>query len=126
MPITRDTVSIVKRKLISVNEVTKTITLVSQVAQIHTKMKNMLTPSDVPVVDLVKVVTNDVEVAYVYCGGAHLFEECSANPISMNYVGSNKSNNSYIITYTIQDNGNTKTINNKLLSRIHKFRFNWS
>lgn len=95
MPITRATISIVKRKLIGVNEVTKTTTLIAQVAQIHTKMKNMLTPSDALVVDLVKVVTTGVEVAYVYCGGAHLFEECSANPISMNYVGSNRSNNSY-------------------------------
>jgi hypothetical protein len=31
-------------------------------------------------------VSDSAEVACVYCGGAHLYEECPANPVSANYV----------------------------------------
>ncbi|XP_058725983.1 uncharacterized protein LOC131597295 [Vicia villosa] len=40
------------------------------------------------------------QVACVYYGGEHLFEECTANPISANYVGNNnRYNNPYNNTY---------------------------
>lgn len=41
----------------------------------------------------VKVFIGVSGVACVYYGGAHLFEECYANPFSANYVGNNNNNN---------------------------------
>jgi hypothetical protein len=39
-------------------------------------------------------------VAYVYCGSAHLFEDCSANHVSINYVRNfGKNNNPFSQTY---------------------------
>lgn len=40
-----------------------------------------------PVAEPIKVVTDATENACVYCGGDNMFEECSSNPISVNYVG---------------------------------------
>jgi hypothetical protein len=61
-------------------------------------MKNLLTPPALPAVasDPVNVISDSTEVACVYCGGAHLYEECPANPVSANYVNNfNKNNNPY-------------------------------
>lgn len=59
----------------------------------------MLTSSDAPVIEPIKVVTNATEVADVYCRGAHLLEECSGNSIYVNYVGNQKYKNPYSNTY---------------------------
>lgn len=81
------------------HEVTETTILVAQIAQIHQMMKNMMTSHVVPAAEHVKLVTDASEVACVYCGGAHLFEDCSANPVLVNYVGNNKYTNPYSNTY---------------------------
>lgn len=52
-------------------------------------------PSNVPTTEPVKVVTDACEVAYVYCGRAHIFEECSTNLVYVNYVGNKKYNYPY-------------------------------
>lgn len=87
------------KKLAGVLEVTETITLVAQVSQIHQMMKNMMTSPETTTTELVKVVTDASEVVCVYYGGAHMYEDCSANPVSVNYVGNNKYNNPYSNTY---------------------------
>ncbi|MCI28327.1 hypothetical protein A2U01_0049527, partial [Trifolium medium] len=47
------------------------------------------------------VVTDSAEVACVYCGGGHLFEDCPGNPVSVNYVANySKHNNPYSATYS--------------------------
>ncbi|KAI5427498.1 hypothetical protein KIW84_032778 [Lathyrus oleraceus] len=53
----------------------------------------------VPAAEHVKLVTDASKVACVYCGGAYLFEDCSANPVLVNYVGNNKYTNPYSNTY---------------------------
>lgn len=70
--------------------------MAAQVAQIHQMMKTMMIPEAIKV-ELVKVVTDTSVVACVYCGGSRLFEECPANPVSVNYVGNNniRYNNPY-------------------------------
>lgn len=92
-PVTRFVVVSTQKKPIGVHEVTKTTTLATQVAHIHQMMKNIVMSPDVPATESVKVVTDASKVACVYYGGAHLFEYCSANPVSVNYVGNNKYNN---------------------------------
>ena len=89
-----------KNRTAEVHEVTETTTLTSQVAQIHQMMKNMMTP-EVPKPDPVKVVIDASAVSCVYCEGAHLFEKCPVNLVSVNYVGNtyNKNNNPYNNTY---------------------------
>lgn len=84
---------VVPKKPIVVHEVTQTTVLDAHVTQIHKMRKNMMTNSDTPVVNPVKVVTNINVVSCVYRGGAHLFEECSGNPIFVNYVDNNNYNN---------------------------------
>lgn len=69
------------------------MTLISQVDQTHQTMKNIMTSLDVRENKPVKVVTSASEVGYVYCARAHLFEECSENPASVNYVSNDKYNN---------------------------------
>ncbi|KAI5419141.1 hypothetical protein KIW84_043362 [Lathyrus oleraceus] len=76
-PVTRETSNSTQKRHASVYEVIETTTLAAQ------------------------VVTGASEVACVYCGGAHLFEECSANPVSVSYIGNNKYNNPYINTYNL-------------------------
>lgn len=68
-------------------------------AQIHQIIENMLTSSDAPIAESIKVVTNAAEVSNVYCRGAHLLEECSGNSIYVNYEGNQKYNNPYNNTY---------------------------
>lgn len=63
--VTRTIVVFTQKKPTGVHEVTKTITLVSQVAQIHQMMKNMTASPDVTSAEPVKVVTNTLEVASV-------------------------------------------------------------
>ncbi|CAL5191263.1 unnamed protein product [Lathyrus oleraceus] len=88
---TRVSANSTQKRPVSVHEVTETTVLAAQVAQIHKMMKNMMT-TEVTKSDPVKVVTGASEVTCVYYGGAQLFEECSANPVSVNYVGNNKYN----------------------------------
>lgn len=64
-------------------------------------MKNMPTSSNVPVIEPIKVLTDGTEVACTYCEGAHLFEECSANHVFVNYMGNNNHNNPYSNTYNL-------------------------
>ncbi|KAI5408361.1 hypothetical protein KIW84_054258 [Lathyrus oleraceus] len=71
-----------------VRQVINTITLTAQMAQIHQMIKNMMT-LEVIKLKLVKVVIDASKAARVYSEGARLFEECSPNPISVNYVGNN-------------------------------------
>lgn len=73
----------------------------AQVAQIHQVMKNMKTCSKVSDVEPIKVVTDANEASCVYYMGTHLFEECSANYVSFNYVDNNKYNNPYNNTYSL-------------------------
>jgi hypothetical protein len=90
------------KKPAGVHEVSETTALAAQVAQIHNVMKNLLTPHALPAVasEPVNVVSDSAEVACVYCGGAHLYEECPANPVSANYVNNfNKNNNPYSKRY---------------------------
>lgn len=54
-----------------------------------------MTSPGIPAAEPVKVVIYASEVVCVYCGGAHLFEDCYANLVSINYVGNNKYNNTY-------------------------------
>lgn len=62
-------------------------------------MKNLMTPGT-PKLEPARVVTGASEVACVYYGGAHLFEYCTANPVSTNCVGNNnRYNNLYSKTY---------------------------
>ncbi|KAI5405033.1 hypothetical protein KIW84_051987 [Lathyrus oleraceus] len=75
-----------QKKPVGVHEVTETTPLASQRAQLNQMMKNMITSIVMPATELVKVVTDTSVVACVYCEGAHLFEDCSANPVSVNYV----------------------------------------
>lgn len=82
------------------HEVAETIILADQIAQIHQMMKNMMTSLVVPLDEPVKDVTYASKVACVYNGGAHIFEDCSANPISVKYV-SNKYNNLYNNIYNL-------------------------
>ncbi|XP_058725922.1 uncharacterized protein LOC131597232 [Vicia villosa] len=98
-PTARANVSTTQRRPAGVHEVTETTLLVAQVVQIHKMMKSLMTP-DTPKPDPVKVVTDALEVSCVYCGGVHLFEECTVNPVSANYVGNNNIyNNPYNNTY---------------------------
>lgn len=94
-PVTRVFVVSTQKKPVGVHEIATTMTLNAQVAQIHQMMKNMMTSPEVPASEPTKVVTDTLEVSCVYYGGDHLFEDFSANPISMNYVGNNKYNNHY-------------------------------
>lgn len=100
-PVTRVSIVSTQKKPIGVNKVTKTTTFSTKVAQIHQMIKNMLTSPEVPSSGPVKVVTDLSEVAYLYCGGVHLFEYCSANPVSVNYAGNKKYNNPYNNTYNL-------------------------
>ncbi|KAI5446822.1 hypothetical protein KIW84_014600 [Lathyrus oleraceus] len=84
--VTKATTKSNQKRPTGVHEVIETITLATQVAQIHQMMKNMMT-SKVTKFEPVKVVTDASEVACVCCGDAHLFEECSTNPV---YVRNNK------------------------------------
>lgn len=59
----------------------------------------MMTSYDVQIFELVRVVTYAIEVSIVYCGGVHLFVECSTNHVYVNYVGNKKYNNSCMNTY---------------------------
>ncbi|XP_058741908.1 uncharacterized protein LOC131614323 [Vicia villosa] len=97
-PISRANVSTPQKRPAGVHKVTETTALATQVAQIHQMMKNLMT-QDTPKPEPVKVVTNASEVTCVYYGGAHLFEECTANPVSAKYVGNNRYNNPYSNTY---------------------------
>jgi hypothetical protein len=61
-------------------------------------------------------------VACVYCGGAHLFEDCSANPVSANYVGNFiKNNNPYSNTYNPgwKDHPNFSWVNAQNQQKAH-------
>lgn len=62
-------------------------------------MKYLITNSDALAIELVKVVTDPIDVACVYYAWAHLFEECSTNLVSVNYEGIQKYNNPYTNTY---------------------------
>lgn len=95
LPITRAAIINVLKKSVGVHVVTDITDLAAQVAQIHQMVKNTMIIYD----DLVKVVTDANIVAYVYYEGAHLFEEWSANPVFVNYVGNKKYNNPYNNTY---------------------------
>lgn len=57
-PVTRVVTAINQKKSNGVHEVTETKTLATQVVQIHQMMKTMLTPSNVPIVEPLKVVTD--------------------------------------------------------------------
>jgi hypothetical protein len=82
-----------------VYEVSETTAIDAQVAQIHHMMETLLTPPALPevVAKPVQVITDSTEVTCVYRGGAHLFEDCSANPVSVKYV----SNFSKITTHLV-------------------------
>jgi hypothetical protein len=85
-----------------VHEVSETTALAAQVAQIHHMMKALLTRPVLPevIAEPIQVITDSTEVAYVYCGSAHLFEDCSANHVSINYVRNfGKNNNPFSQTY---------------------------
>lgn len=99
MIVTRATTVYVQKKPASVHEVTDTTSLDAQVAQIHQIMKNMITSSNTPVVEPIKVVIDVNYVACVYCMGALLFEYWLVNHVFVNYVGNNKYNNPYSNTY---------------------------
>ena len=50
------------------------------------------------------VVNQVVEVSYVYCGEGYSFENCTGNPVSVNYVGNfnrQNQNNPYSNTYNL-------------------------
>ena len=98
-PVTRAGGSTTSKKPASVHEVSESNALSAQIAQIHRMMKNMITTPEVAKHEPIKVVTDATAISCVYCGGAHLFEECSSNPVSVNYVGNNKYNNPYSNTY---------------------------
>ncbi|KAK2450136.1 hypothetical protein QL285_009271 [Trifolium repens] len=90
------------KKPVGVHEVCETTTLAAQIALIHNMMKTLLTSPALPTVtaEPVNVVSDSAEVACVYCGGAHLYEEYPANPVSTNYVNNfNKNNNPYSERY---------------------------
>lgn len=59
----------------------------------------MRKPYSTLITEHVNIVIDAPEVACVYCGGALLSEECSANPVSVNYVRNKKFNNLYSNTY---------------------------
>ncbi|KAI5391391.1 hypothetical protein KIW84_076264 [Lathyrus oleraceus] len=94
-PISRVVPSLSQKKTPGVNEITETTAYAAQIAQLNQMMKNMMTSPSMPSIEPVKAVTDTSEVACVYYGGAHLFEDCSSNPVSFNYVGNNKYNNTY-------------------------------
>ncbi|MCI39763.1 hypothetical protein A2U01_0060995, partial [Trifolium medium] len=83
------------KKTASIHEVSETTALAAQVAQIHNMMKTLMLPPALPEVALepVKVVADSAEVACVYCGGTHLFDDCPGNPVSVNYVANFGKNN---------------------------------
>ncbi|KAI5420976.1 hypothetical protein KIW84_044719 [Lathyrus oleraceus] len=83
--VTMATSNLTQKRTTGFHEVTKMISLITHVAQIHQMIKNMMT-LEVTKPEPVKVVTNTSEVACVYYGGAHKFEEYSTNPVSFNYV----------------------------------------
>ncbi|MCI28269.1 hypothetical protein A2U01_0049469, partial [Trifolium medium] len=90
------------KKRAGVLELSESTAISAQIAQLSNMMKHfMATPAkteDAP--EPVQVVADSSVVACVYCGGAHLFEDCSANPVSANYVGNyGKSINPYSNTY---------------------------
>ncbi|MCI44634.1 hypothetical protein A2U01_0065873, partial [Trifolium medium] len=69
------------KKPAGIHEVSESTALSTQIAQLSNMMKTfMTTPVKAP--EPVKVVTNSAEVACVYCGGGHLFEDCPGNPVS--------------------------------------------
>lgn len=90
--ITRASTITIPTKPTIYHEVTETITLAAQVAQIHQMMKSMMISFDTPTSKPYKVVIDVNVSACVYCGGAHLFGECSNNPVFVNYVGKDKYN----------------------------------
>ncbi|MCI09221.1 hypothetical protein A2U01_0030304, partial [Trifolium medium] len=90
------------KKTAGIHEVSKITALATQIAQIHNMMKTLMTPLVLPTVQAepVKVVTDDAEVAFVYCDDGHLFADCPGNPVSVNYVANySKNNNPYSTTY---------------------------
>lgn len=97
--VTRVTTIAFPKNSTRVYEFTKTTTLydffgTTIVAQIQQMIKSMMTTYDTAASEPIKVVTNANVVACIYCGEALLFEECSTNPFSINYVGKNKYKNS--------------------------------
>lgn len=99
-PVTRANTGGIQKRPAGVHEVTDNSAMAAQLAQIHQMMKTMMSPESSKA-ELVKIVTDSSAIACVYCGGAHLFEECLANPVSVNYVGNNNNryNNPYNNTY---------------------------
>ncbi|XP_058741085.1 uncharacterized protein LOC131613431 [Vicia villosa] len=96
-PVTRANASTAQKRPTGVHEVTETTALAAQVAQIHQMMKNLMTK-----LEPVKMVTDASEFSSVYYGGAHLYGECTANPVSTNYVGNNnRYKNPYSNTYIL-------------------------
>ncbi|KAI5413879.1 hypothetical protein KIW84_058135 [Lathyrus oleraceus] len=82
-----------QKKPARVHEVTETTIFAAQIAQLNQMMKNVMNSHVMPIDEPVKVVNDTSEVACFYCGGARLFEDCFANPVSVNYVGNKKYNN---------------------------------
>lgn len=98
-PVNRSADNSTKKKLVGVHEITETISLAAQVAQIHQMMNNIRITHEVATSKSIEVVTDASELASVYSECAHLFKECSYNTNSINYVGNNKYNNLYNNTY---------------------------
>lgn len=100
-PVTRAEGSQTSKKPVGVHEVSESNTLAAQIARIHQMMNNMMTSHEVAKPEPIKVVTDMTIVSCVYYEGAYLFEECSLNPLYVNYVGKNKYNNPYNNTYNL-------------------------
>ncbi|KAI5400569.1 hypothetical protein KIW84_065451 [Lathyrus oleraceus] len=112
-PVTRLGFVSTQKKPIGAREVTKTTSLATQVSQINQMVKNMFMSPDVLVVEPFKVVTDTSEVACVYCEGDYLFEDCSTNLVSMNYV-ENKKYNTYNPTWSYHPNFSWSNRQNQL------------
>ncbi|WJX63440.1 hypothetical protein P8452_48327 [Trifolium repens] len=93
--------SIAPNKVVTAQEVNVNAALVAQVAKLTHMLGTICTSPSNSTIKPTHVVSDPSPfISCVYCGGAHLYEECPSNPISMNHMQNfNMDNNFYSNTY---------------------------